>query len=280
MTISPEMVRSVIATEDDFAHEMKVSSILHGLTDYQVTHGGTYTDSVTGKPRQYDFHATLRRDDAELFLPIECKRISENAPLVVSGCPRAISESFHDLLLSRVGTVTKGSVTAHGLSSATLRARRKDSIYRQGCFTGKSLLRLSTKGNGTTTLGDSDVYDKWSQALSSAVEVIHGACMKAHYLHKKEYYTSVLPIVVLPNDSLWQCEYDTDGKMAADPKRVDDCPFFVGRSHRIGIQKFEHEFVISHLHFCTIRGLEARLAAFAKDKDAWADFMTIRAIEQ
>jgi hypothetical protein len=284
MQITPQDVRMVVTEEDDFAHEMQVAAMLRGFPAYQVSHGGTYTDSITGKPRQYDFRASLSKDDAGVFLSIESKNLSPSSPLVVCGRPRLENESFHDLIDSRVGTFEKGSVRFLGLSSVTLRAKQGDSFYPPDQFTGKSLLRLKADKQRISSVGDADVYDKWAQALSSLVDSIHAACWLAREKHQQHYYSAFLPLVVVPNATLWRCEYDLNGSMSSDPVLVDESTFFIGQQHRTGAdaekkRRFLHNFAISHIHFCTIRGLRSLLSRLAVDDHTWAQLLTRRAFE-
>jgi hypothetical protein len=284
MQITPQDVRKVVTEEDDFAHEMQVAATLREFPAYQVSHGGTYTDSITGKPRQYDFRASLSKDDAEVFLSIESKNLSPRSPLVVCGRPRLENESFHDLIDSRVGTFKKKSVVFQGLSSTTLRAKGENSFYPPGQFTGKSLLRLKADKQPISSVSDTDVYDKWAQALSSLVDSIYAACRLAGELHKQHYYSAFLPLVVVPNATLWQCEYDLKGSVSSDPLLVDECMFFVGQQHRTGADAekkrvTQHDFAISHIHFCTVRGLRSLLSRLAVDDQAWAQLLTRHAFE-
>jgi len=283
MELTPNDVRKIVAEEDDFAHEMHVAATLREFPAYSVSHGGTYTDSVTGKSRQYDFRASLSKEDAGVFLSIECKNLRPSSPLVICGRPRLDNESFHDLIHSRVGTHRRGSTTLVGLSSVTLRAKRENSYYPPDVFTGKSLLRLKADKQPISSTSDADVYDKWAQALSSSVESIHTACWLANKLGKADYYSAVLPLIVVPNDVLWRCEYDLKGTMASEPELVDECAFFVGQEHRTGINAdevgFRHNFIVSHIHFCTVRGLWSLLSRLATNDHAWEQLLTRHAFE-
>jgi hypothetical protein len=112
--ITPEDVRKVVSEENDFAFEMQVAATLREFPAYRVSHGGTYSDSITGKPRQYDFRASLARDNTCVFLNIEYKNLRPSSPLVFCSRPRLENESFHDLIHSSVGTRTRGGTTVRG----------------------------------------------------------------------------------------------------------------------------------------------------------------------
>ena len=55
MAITSKDIEEVIATEDDFGHEMRVGRLLRGYFGSQTLQGGTYIDPVSGKARQFDF---------------------------------------------------------------------------------------------------------------------------------------------------------------------------------------------------------------------------------
>ena len=149
MSISPTDIQALILKEDDFGHEMRVGKIIRGIPNIRAEHGGTYTDSVSGKPRQFDFRCALLRESAELHLAVECKNLNPSAPIVMCGTNRQDSEAFHDLIEARLNSVSPGKqkhVTfVDGPSSATFRASREDAFYPPKSFVGKSILR--TKPN-------------------------------------------------------------------------------------------------------------------------------------
>src|SRR5713101_7395856 len=108
MQLSPSDIRNVVAKEDDFGHEMRVGHVVRSVPAIAVQHGGTYTDPVSGKPRQFDYRCTLRKGAARLSLAVECKNLSPSSPLVVCGIKRREDEAFHDLIESRIGTFRGG----------------------------------------------------------------------------------------------------------------------------------------------------------------------------
>src|SRR5207237_448586 len=142
----------------------------------EFEHGGTYKDEVTGKPRQFDFRCSLRKKSTLLSLAVECKNLSVEAPLVISGTWRRKEEAFHDLIESRTGRFEIGPNTTIGLSSITRRSEREESFYPPKKFVGKSLLRVKTSKNILTAVPDTDIYDRWAQALASAIDLARNAC--------------------------------------------------------------------------------------------------------
>lgn len=66
-----------------------------------ATHGGTYTDPITGKPSQFDIRAEmLCHKQCGFSFSIECKGLAEDCPLVVSRVPRPAEDSFHEVVKS------------------------------------------------------------------------------------------------------------------------------------------------------------------------------------
>ena len=175
---------------------------------------------------------------------------------------RKEDEAFHDLIESRLGTFKRGSATLHGPSSVTRRATREDAFYSPRSFVGKSLVRIQTDRDPMGRTKDSDVYDKWAQALSSAVELAESAWHSAENLSVPRFFTAVMPVVVVPDDLLWRAVYDDNGDVSTDPAQVKECELFVERDRSRWGKGYTHGFISlpfristsSHLrvlvHFC------------------------------
>jgi len=87
-------------------------------------------------------------------------------------------------------------------------------------------------------------------------------------------FTVVVPIVVLPNNSLWTATYDSEGTLASDPILVKQCTFYVGHPSLAASEAPRKNDVItlSHIHFLTVDGFEEFLASFNPqviDWDRW-----------
>src|SRR5438874_9470337 len=96
-------IKAAISDAVDFGQEMRVRNLLEVTPAINFEHGGTYKDQVTGKPRQFDFRCSLRKQNALLSLAVECKNLSVESPLVISGTWRRNEEAFHELIESRTG---------------------------------------------------------------------------------------------------------------------------------------------------------------------------------
>jgi hypothetical protein len=270
--LSPAELREVLEKEDDFGHELRVGRVLRSHSSAAIQHGGTYTDPVTAKPRQFDYRFWFAKKNERLSLAVECKNISAIAPLIISGTTRSHNESFHDLVESRQGTFNEGGFTFSGLSSLTWRVKVANAFYPEGQFVGKSLLRIQADKKTSTRSGESEIYDKWAQALSSAVELASSATALAKHLSAERTLSAVLPVIVVPNEMLWRAVYDSNGAMRSDPERIEDCTFFVGREIEIGGEKgtpFYQKFIFSHVHFFTVQGLQHFLVDISSDANSW-----------
>jgi hypothetical protein len=268
MSISASDIQKIVAAEDDFGHEMRVGAAIQAVPGFEVQHGGTYTDPVTGKPRQFDYRCSLKKGTTTLVLAVECKNLNPAFPLIICGTGRREGEAFHDLIYSLAGgaTATQAGETVVGPRSATYRALRNQSFYRTGGFVGKSLLRLKPEGgkSAVPVAGpDSDVYEKWAQALSSAVELVKIAFDCAQL--RPTIVSAILPAVVVTDESLWKVSYGCDGKMASAPELVDQCEFYVGRR----VRNMPDVFMFSHIHFFTLSAFASFLSKMAVNDHAW-----------
>jgi hypothetical protein len=272
MPIDPADVRRAISDADDFGHEMRVRNLLEVTPAINFEHGGTYKDPITGKPRQFDFRCSLRKQNALLSLAVECKNLSVESPLVISGTWRRDQEAFHDLIESRTGRFESGSMVFVGLSSTTRRSQGGDSFYGPKKFVGKSLLRVKMSKNAPVASPDSDIYDRWSQALASGIDLASEACELSMKLHSPHVFSAILPVVVVANGSLWTVVYDDKGDMLDEPKPAESCELYVGHSLRLRQEPkaFSHQFTFSHVHFFTLSGFDSFLDRMVTNDKAWA----------
>src|SRR4051812_45222497 len=79
--ITAEDLGEYLNTQDDFDLELWVyrNAKERGLV---ASHGGTYDDPITQKPRQYDVRAESSVDHHGIALAIECKSLTTSYPLL------------------------------------------------------------------------------------------------------------------------------------------------------------------------------------------------------
>ena len=145
-------------------------------------------------------------------------------------------------------------------------------FYPKDEFVGKSLLRRNLEKGTVSRSGESEIYDRWSQALSSGVELAKSATKLAKHLSVENVFSAVLPMLVLPNDTLWRRTYDNAGALTCEPNRIDSCAFFVGREIEVAGPRGKpwfQTFTFSHVHFLTLDGLRSFLSKMISDITAW-----------
>jgi hypothetical protein len=292
MAISASDILSIVKKEDDFGHEVRVGAAIRAIAGFAVQHSGTYTDPVTGKPRQFDYRCWLTKTDrhfritfpihgatgketseainqsSRLALTVECKNLDPCFPLVVCGTSRVGDEAYHELVRSIGPTLVAGQ--PHSENAESCRLHQGNRFYQQHGFIGKSLLRLKPKdpkSNQPVAAPDADVYEKWAQALSSAVDLAEAAF--GHPDVGQVVWTAVLPVVVVPNNSLWKVAYDDQGNVGSGPQPTEHCEFYVGHQLRFGTFPNEHAFTFSHIHFFTLTGFGSFFSKMSSDGSEW-----------
>jgi hypothetical protein len=223
--------------------------LLHG---FSAEHGGTYDDPVTQKSRQFDVRATAVRRGFRVRLAVECKCIRD--PLVVSTIPRTDKESFHELIFSYKHQNAIEDLASFGRA---IRFKTGDSIYRGGAPVGKATLQVKKTPSGEFQSGDSEIFEKWAQAIASARDLV-AASERDWRLNETEIaFALVIPVLVLPAGTLWRAPHDERGMLSGEPKLVDECEIYISKSINTG--KNGISYTVSHLHVVTLPGLKVLL---------------------
>lgn len=245
-------VEEYISQQSDFSFEQRVFAELNRL-GFHGDHGGTYIDAFTGKPREFDIRVRKSLTDGwsggvqlSLHMAVECKNLKTSCPLLVECVPRSRMESHH------------GNISAGGQGESGARRIDPSMVYREKEPVGKSCSLVAKKENGEFAPGsDQGVYDKWAQALSSLSDLVVQAKAPGD---TQMIRAALIPFLVLPDDCLWVVDYDGQGNLMGCPRQVEHIPYLVRRTYtfrHLGIDRVLH---VSHLEFCTIGGLEHRLA--------------------
>lgn len=236
----------------DFAFEMSVLSVLENLR-FPCQHGGTYTDPVTGKARQFDIRAGPKAREsmdmargrldpgrARLVLCVECKNIRDFFPLVVHRVRRRRHEAFHSLIRydplphSRIPPMTDIKVV-----------RVDHTLYEPGEPAGKRLDQVGRTPAGEIQSSDRDVFEKLSQAIASTRDLTLEIVRKRDRL---DYL--VLPVVVIPDGRLWTVDYEENGARLDEPHQSPAAELYVGQTWPLDIPGLS--FTLSHLEIVTI----------------------------
>lgn len=236
----------------DFGFEVRVLRELIER-DFKCQHGGTYVDPATGKPREFDIRAIRTFGRRILHLAVECKNLRENFPLLVSCVPRRSDEAFEDMIYSS------------RLGSGIFRLSHSHSRYTIQAPVGKSCDQVGrvAAASGRITAGDSSFYQKWAQALSSADELIRDASCRSRQGAGVNLFSLVFSLVVVPNGTLWQCEFDASGRRVSEPTTSNHISYFVGKAYACQSLGSTGGYTMSHVHFMTLDGLVNFVESFA-----------------
>lgn len=262
-------VAQYLATQDDFALELFVYGRAREL-GLEALHGGTYQDPLTGKSRQFDVRASSLRGSHRLDLAIECKSLRNCYPLLISRIGRVEAESFHQIVHSF-------HPDPHGIGdlrypAEVLTHSSQRSIYHSHDPVGKSTTQIGKDERDQFVTGDGQVFEKWSQALASADELISDAFHHYRTSGNHVCLTAVLPVLVVSDGTLWVADYSDDGALKVPPTQVNDAVLYVGQEYA---RRMNPSFTISHLHVCTKTGVQLFLEQVAHDDDFWSSLFPV-----
>lgn len=247
-------------SQSDLQFEMEVKRTLF-LYNFITEHGGAYVDPFTNKPRQFDIRA-MRNGTAGriLKLAVECKNLRDNAPLMVSCVPRQENEAYQDLLVFGKTAQKSQAITWH----------IKKATYPQFEPVGKSLDQVGRLLDGSLSGGDRDLYEKWSQAITSAYDLADAAVRDSKFRPQGGEATAVIPCLVVPDGRLWRTTYDHKGEMAESPAPCDHVSLFVGFKYDLRVVATTYKFRISHLEIMTLSGLAKFADQFSRESEYWS----------
>ena len=270
-TIADTDLNEYLSSYSDFSFEI---SVLRLLRDKQIQceHGGHYTDPVTKKSREFDIRAKHSIDNLTLRLAVECKNIRKNYPVLVSMLPRVPGESYHQILrlaepVQETGPFGLAPVPSLLNSRAKrLKVRGVRSRYNVDEHVGKSIAQVGRTSDQTITSGDSEIYEKWGQALSSVDDLI-AEMIDDGKDSDRQYFSMCLPVLVVPDGRLWAVDYDHDGNLTSSPVQIEHCSFYVGKSYSTG--HFGPSYTISHLELFTVSGLKNFIETYLSSREAF-----------
>ena len=259
--LKPESIQEQDLTEflnsySDFSFELKVLEMLRekGL---ECEHGGLYEDPVTGKSREFDIRAMKTIGNYRVRLAIECKNIRDYFPVLISCIPRQENESYHQIALVNNprydGNFLVPRITVSRAEVISIRGDH--SLYKPGAFVGKSTVQVGRALNGSIVSNDNELYDKWSQCLSSTHELVSRTYWDGDEDKDAHFFSSIIPIVVIPNGRLWEMDYDSNGSKLSNPYQKKRCSCFVDKSYEMGTNLAGTIISISHIEIMTYDGL-------------------------
>lgn len=266
--IGQDLLIEYLETQSDFHFELK---ILKMMRDHLLPceHGGHYSDPVTGKSREFDIRCRVAQGRCHVQLAVECKNLRKNFPLLISTLPRTVEESYHEAVVIADPPMETREILGQIIEEESLKSRARpmrvkghQSIYRPGDLVGKSTSQvgLSVGRDHEIVVGDSDIYEKWGQCVSSLTDLIRETEHMRLLSRPKEWLVATaIPILVIPDGTLWRVSYADDGARIDNPQQVHRVSVFAGMKYRL--RKLADSLSVSHVEIMTESGLKT----FIKD---------------
>lgn len=255
--IGLETLEEYLSDASDFAFELRVLRMLVGK-GIPCEHGGQYQDPDTKKFREFDIRARITKGNITCHAAIECKSIGDHFPLLVSCVPRSMTEAVHNVFFYDPAKVNGYPLNLGILEANQVVVAKPSQIYPEAEAVGKSTAQVGRRDSkdGELVANDADFFDKWSQALQSLDDLI-GEIADRNFIQKisngQPHVATALPIVVIPDGTLWASDYAADGSRTEPPRQVDNVSIYIGRSYTGRLPHYE--FAVSHLEVKTETGL-------------------------
>lgn len=260
--IGVDALEEYLTYASDFAFELRILEKLIAK-EIPCEHGGQYKDPDTGKFREFDLRARVTRGPITLAAAIECKSVGKHFPLLVSCVPRNESESVHQVFIHEPrpqesrGLFHVPRLVGEGKEGVDVRPSQ---IYPVEGPVGKSTAQVGRRETKDAELhaNDAEFFEKWSQALQSlddlVAEVADDEFIQARW-DGRLHVGLALPIVVVPNETLWSVSYTNNGQRTGPPTQVDRVSIYIGRSY--------HQYAVGSLHISHLEVMtEVGLANF------------------
>jgi hypothetical protein len=184
--------------------------------------------------------------------------------------PRAQDESFHELILSYHPDMIEQSYPRSSASDKKCENKRitqPHSVYVVGEPVGKSCAQVGKGSDNSIVENDADVFEKWTQALASAADLADEATQEGEELNDT-FLSLILPVLVVPDGTLWKVNFESNGIRNCDPVHTDRCSFFVGQYYSAGFLSGT-SLTVSHLEFVTISGLDQLMKHILLPNNLW-----------
>jgi hypothetical protein len=253
-------IQTYLESQDSFAFEMYVYNLLKDLK-FDARHGGTYEDPITKKHRQYDIRASLCHPTKNtcIKLAIECKHLQENSPLLISRTRITPQEARYHL-------ITVSPSTAYRPVSVKLDNLEK--FYLKKLYIGKSVSQIIRNENRLISRNE-EIHDRWTQALSSAKDLVSGVGLTQL---TQQIKVAIIPVLVVPDKTLWVADYSDRGALEGEPKQINEVVLVENRVYQIHLPNHEilaDGFAISHLHIFTQSGIRSFLEDCANENGSF-----------
>jgi len=239
-------VQKYLAKNSDFAFEMKCRKTLGKFGD-AVSYSGSYVDPVTEKQRQYDFQVRIELPEFVVVACIEAKNVKPEKPIIVHRTARLERESFYDVVACEGG----GNGTTY-YGPTIKRVQAGTDLLRKGDFVGRSFDQYEGQSK------DDQLYDKFSQPTNCLGSIVRSDRL---LFKKRQKMIALVPILVVPNETLWTIDYDDHGTAQGDPKQSPMTAYFLGSTWDCTERL---KFTVGHLFMVTEAGLIDLIELFTK----------------
>jgi methyl coenzyme M reductase beta subunit len=186
-------------------------------------------------------------------------------PLLVSRVPLVAKENYHEVIISG-RRETNPLITAYERTD-TVRMSGTYSMFMQETFVGKSTTQIGRNLNQDLVGGDAEVFEKWAQAVASACGQVIEAAEDYKTSNEDVGATIVLPILIVPDGTLWVADYSNDGQLVGAAKKVDSCIVYLGKE--ASALPFATNYWFSHLQVFTKTNFVAYLKKFGHGENYW-----------
>lgn len=238
----------------DFSFEVVVLKKLISL-GFDCEHAGTYEDPITKKTREFDIRAKKTIINEQKFqlnisLSVECKNLKSNFPLIVHCMPREKQECYLDLIWASKPQSYIGQYE----NAMRIPLEENDSPYKLLDAVGKSCDQVGRKDShlGEVIGNDGDVFDKISQAINAA----HDLVKDAHYDAENglDVITLVIPVLVVPNEKIWSVWYTQTGEIEREPTLEKNIEYYLNKGWLIGnpMHEYQRRYYLSHLEIVQV----------------------------
>lgn len=262
--ITKEDIQSFIDSNSDFGLEIQVKKVISEL-GVTPLHGGAYLDPLQDINREYDFRFTFKQGIRTLYVAVECKNISGYSPVLVSCLPRSANEAQSQFfVVTKDKRLNSKSSKRPGGNSYILAGEfhsldiENSKRYPIEQLCGKSVNQVTRKRDGTLSGKDSEIFDRWSQAISSLIDFSQES--RTINLTTEYELHAFLPIVVIPDERLWRIGYDSVGNIVQPLEQVDCISVYIDKSFgnfnskRPVNLRAPTDVRFSHIEFMTLTG--------------------------
>jgi hypothetical protein len=134
------------------------------------------------------------------------------------------------------------------------RIKLNDSFYVSMEQVGKDIVQLSVDKTNGGFVEARKVHEKISLSISSAFDLVADSINDFQDSSAGSALSVVLPIIVVPNNSIWVVDYDASGNITKEPFLLDSCELFLKKSVFAGNLPGV-DYTYSHVHILTYEAL-------------------------